>query len=161
MIADRRVSRPSRKRIRLDIDEYSQTGAICSITIAVQDRQPIFTNPEVASAAVEVLRSHSSRSSIRVYAYCVMPDHVHMIIEPSTNCDIVTFVGQFKNLTLRRAWSHGVKGSFWQSSFWDRFLRREEALEDVIMYVLNNPIRSGLVEHWREYPYSGSFVLEL
>ena len=47
MIADRRVSRPSRKRIRLDIDEYSQTGAICSITIAVQDRQPIFTNPRL------------------------------------------------------------------------------------------------------------------
>ena len=90
-----------------------------------------------------------------------MPDHVHLVIEPSATCDIVTFVGQFKNLTLRRAWSHGVEGSFWQSSFWDHFLRRQEALEDALTYVLNNPTRRGLVEDWREYPYSGSFALEL
>ena len=161
MIAERNPLLSSRKRIRLDAGEYGQTGAICSITIAVKDRRPVFGNPEIALAAVDVLRLLSARFGVRIYGYCVMPDHVHLIIEPSDTCDIVTFVGQFKNLTLRRAWSHGVEGSFWQSSFWDHFLRRQEGLKDLVMYVLNNPTRSGLVEHWREYPYSGSFALEL
>ena len=54
-----------------------------------------------------------------------------------------------------------MRGSFWQTSFWDHFLREEEGLEDAVMYVLNNPTRAGLVKHWHEYPYSGSLVLEL
>ena len=160
-IGNRRSPLPNHKRIRLDAGDYSRPGAICSVTVAVRNREPVFANPEIASAAVDVLRAHSSRSAIKVYGYCVMPDHVHMIIEPSAACDIVTFVGQFKSLTLRRAWRHGVRGSFWQTSFWDHFLRQEEVLQDVVMYVLNNPTRAGLVKHWHEYPYSGSLVLEL
>lgn len=112
-------------------------------------------------AAVDVLGAHSRKTAIRVYGYCVMPDHVHMVIAPSATCDIVTFVGQFKSLTLRRAWRLGVKGSFWQTSFWDHFLREEEASKEVVLYVLNNPTRAGLVEHRREYPCSGSLALDL
>ena len=160
-IAGRTPLRPRHKRIRLGAGDYGRPGTICSVTIAVRDREPIFTNPDIASAAVDVLRVRSTRSAIKVYGYCVMPDHVHMIIEPSGTCDIVTFVGQFKSLSLRQAWAHGVRGSFWQTSFWDHFLREEEALGDAVMYILNNPIRAGLVKHWREYPYSGSLALEL
>jgi len=55
----------------------------------------------------------------------------------------------------------GIKGKFWQTSFYDHFLRKEEAGKDVIMYVLNNTVRKGLVSEWREYPYSGSLVYDL
>ena len=54
-----------------------------------------------------------------------------------------------------------MKGSFWQKSFWDHFLRVEEDLQEVVDYVLYNPIRRGLVEEWRDYPFSGSLVFEL
>ena len=161
VIANRRPPLPNHKRIRLDAGDYGRPGAICSVTVAVRAREPIFTNPDIASAAVDVLRLHSRRKAIKVYGYCVMPDHVHMIIEPAGTCDIVTFVGQIKSFTLRRAWAHGVRGSFWQTSFWDHFLREEEALEDAVTYVLNNLVRAGLVEKRGEYPYSGSLVLEL
>ena len=54
-----------------------------------------------------------------------------------------------------------MKGKFWQTSFYDHFLRKEEDVRDVVMYVLHNPVRKGLVSEWREYPYSGSLVYEL
>ena len=152
---------PQRRRIRLAAAVYAELGAICSITTAVKGRAPVFASPAVAAAAVHVLRRHAAATGVPVYAWCVMPDHVHLILGASPICDIVTFVGQFKNLAQREAWQRGIKGAFWQTSFWDHFLRGDERLEQVVEYVLNNPVRSGLVERWYDYRFSGSSVFEL
>ena len=148
----------TRKRLRLGAAAYAQPGAICSVTIAVQDRRPIFGDPVVASAAVDVLRSHVAKTGVPVYAYCIMPEHVHVLVGPSATCDVTTFVGQFKNLAQRAAWQHGVDGSFWQRSYWDHFLRAEEQVEQAVEYVRNNPVRRGLVDEAGDYPFSGSLV---
>ncbi|MBI4318570.1 MAG: transposase [Chloroflexi bacterium] len=129
--------------------------------MAVQGRKPVFADYAVASCAVQVLREHAAKTDVRIYGFCVMPDHVHIVLGPSESCDVVTFVGQFKNLAQRAAWRHGAVGSFWQKRFWDHFLRAEEQLERVVEYVLNNPVRAGLVEQWSDYPFSGSLEFEL
>src|SRR5262245_5850660 len=144
---------PRRRRIRLPADVYAEAGRICSVTIAVKGRVPVLSNPAVATAAVHVLRQQAEKTNVPIYAYCLMPDHVHLVLEPSASCDIVTLVGRFKNLAQRAAWSEGVRGAFWQTSFWDHFLRREEQLRVVIDYVLNNPVRAGLVERWQDHPF--------
>lgn len=151
---------PQRQRIRLRPEIYAEVGAICSITIAVKDRAPVFAKPAVAAAVVDLLQRHAAATGVPVYVWCVMPDHVHLVLEASPTCDIVTFVGQFKNLAQREAWRLGVTGTFWQGSFWDHFLRADERLEHVVEYVLHNPVRAGLVERWWDYPYSGSTVYE-
>jgi putative transposase len=127
----------------------------------VRGRQPVFADPDLARAAVEALRAHSARQGVLVYGYCVMPDHVHLVLGPSQGCDIVTFVGQFKNLVLRVAWARGRQGSFWQASFWDHFVRLEEGLRAAVEYVLANPVRRGLVNDWRDYPFAGSLVFQV
>ena len=73
----------------------------------------------------------------------------------------MTFVGQFKNLAQREAWRRDIKGTFWQTSFWDHVLRGDERVEPVVEYVVNNPVRSGLVERWCDYRFSGSSVFGL
>ena len=95
---------------------------------------------------------------MQVYAYCLMPNHVHLVLGPSPKHDIIVFVGQFKNMAQRAVWSKGVTGRIWQASFWDRFLREEESLDEIVMYVLHNPVRKGLVEKWQDYYFSGSLV---
>jgi putative transposase len=152
---------PQRRRIRLAPAAYANAGEICSITIAVKGRTPVFASAAVADAAVDVLRRQAAATGVPIYAWCVMPDHVHLILSASPSCDLVTFVGQFKNLALRAAWRVGIKGAFWQTSFWDHFLRGDERLAQVIEYVLQNPVRSGLVERWCDYRFSGSSVFEL
>ena len=150
-----------KRHLRLERAAYAEIGAICSITIAVEGRRRVFMEERVAAAAVQVLHAHALKTEVPVYGYCVMPDHVHLVIGPSAGCDIVTFVGQFKNLAQRAAWQAGVQGRFWQHSFWDHFLRREESLECVVQYVLQNPVRGGLVAHWRDYPHAGSLEMDL
>lgn len=94
-------------------------------------------------------------TGVDVFAYCVMPDHLHLLIRPSPTTSVNTFVGQVKNLGQRAAWSLGVRGAFWQRSFWDHYLRPSEDPYAVIDYIVNNPVRRGLVREWRDYPYAG------
>ena len=147
---------------------YACPGAICSVTAATSHRRPVFAEPALARSTATVLRERARVTGVPVYAYCVMPDHVHLVLGPSASCDIITFVGQFKNLAQRAAWDLGVKGRIWQTGFFDHFLRREEDLEDVVGYVLGNlptgqagPIRAGLAETPDGYEFSGSLLFDL
>ncbi len=149
------------KRIRLDLGNYRAEGTVCSVTIAVRHRQPVLGAAPVARPAIDILTDQATVTGVAVYAYCIMPDHVHLVLSPSATCDIVTFVGQFKNLAQRVAWRLGVRGAFWQKSFWDHFLRKEEDLGTVVEYVLGNPVRAGLVDEWQDYRFSGSLVFDI
>jgi putative transposase len=148
------VSRRPKLRLR-DKAAYSDVSAICSVTITVADRARIFADARVAERAVVVLKERAQSSGVVIYAFCVMPDHVHIVLRPSPSCDVITFVGQFKNLSQREAWALGVRGAFWQQSFWDEFVR--EGLEHVVRYVIENPVRAGLVADPLAYPFSGAF----
>ena len=110
---------PPRRRIRLAAEVYAELGMIGSITIAVKGRAPVFACPAVAAAA----------TGVPVYAWCVIPDHVHLILGTSPTCDIVRFGGQVKNLAQREAWRRGIKGTFLQTIFWGHCLRGDERLE--------------------------------
>ena len=149
------------RRIRLDVPLYGDEGRIVSITIAAAGRNRVFTDERVAHAATGVLRGPATALEVPIYAYCVMPDHVHLVLSPAPACDAIAFVARFKSLTLRSVWELGIKGSFWQRGFWDRILRKDEDLRTAVDYVLNNPVRQGLVASWRDYPFCGSLELDL
>ena len=110
---------PPRQRIRLPAEVYAELSMIGSIPSAVTGRAPVIACPAVAAPL-------PTCSGVPVYAWCVMPDHVHLILGASATCDMVTVVGQFTHLAQRDAWRRGIKGAFWQTSFWDHFLRDDE-----------------------------------
>jgi REP element-mobilizing transposase RayT len=87
-----------------------------------------------------------------------MPDHVHLIFTPQIDnvemevYSLATIMDGIKgasahhiNKTLAR------KGSVWQAESLDHVLRCSENLDAKIEYVLDNPVRAGLVKHRREY----------
>lgn len=151
----------TRFRRRLPRAAYTHQSAVFSVTTVTRDRARVFAEPAVAEAAVDVLRERSAFHLVRVLAFCVMPDHVHILMSPSRTCDVPTFVGQFKNLAQRRAWTLGVRGAFWQPSFHDRALRREDDIATVVGYILDNPGRAGLVRNSRDYAFAGSELARL
>ena len=149
------------KKIRLDNDVYAIEGAICFITICTEGKIPLFQNKALTLAFIDQLKTDAESNRVPVFAYCFMPDHLHLVVAPGITKNIVRFVGEYKGRTTRIAWKYGIKGKCWQTSFHDHFLRKEEDVRDTVMYVLNNPVRKGLVSEWREYPYAGSFVYDL
>ena len=50
---------------------------------------------------------------------------------------------------------------FWQKDFYDHIVRDEDETGRHIRYILNNPVKQGLVRHWKDYPFMGSTLLDL
>jgi putative transposase len=144
-----------RHHLRLPGGAYRQTDVVFSVTIAVLGRRPAFSDSELAAATVAEMLRQAELTGVGLYAFCLMPDHFHIVVSPSPACDVVSFVARLKSLTTRVAWRHGVQGILWQRSFWDHSLRRDEQLGNVVEYVLRNPVRKGLVSEWQEYPFCG------
>ncbi|HEV3310237.1 MAG TPA: hypothetical protein VG815_06950 [Chloroflexota bacterium] len=64
-------------------------------------------------------------------------------------------IGAFKSLVGRGWVALGNSGDLWQPKFYDRIVRHVEALDRIVDYILENPIRRGLAEHIEGYPNSG------
>ena len=151
----------SRKRIRLNAQIYRMVGLPCFVTITTRRKQAIFFHRQLAEDFVALLKRTCKENGIPLYAYCIMPDHVHFLLSASETKGLIEFVREIKSRSTRLAWQHGYEGSIWQRSFYDHFLRRDEDCRVVADYITHNPVRNGIVEQWSEYPFSGSLVYEL
>ncbi len=90
----------------------------------------------------------------------VMPDHVHLIFAPQIDRSR-TKVYSLAEITnaIKGASSHAInkllqqKGRVWQPESFDHVLRSSESLQEKVEYVLQNPVRRGLVCRWSDYPW--------
>ena len=147
-----------RKDIRLAPDEYIGKR-IYFLTICAENRHPIFGDGDRAMVAIEELKKVACRLKVLVHAYCIMPDHVHLLAECVTaETDVVKFVAQWKQGT-GFALRHVLPRRFWQKGFCDHVLRRAEDSEAIAWYIWMNPVRKGIAFSPGEYPFSGSFTI--
>jgi REP element-mobilizing transposase RayT len=85
-----------------------------------------------------------------------MPDHVHLLLEGATDdADLREAVRVWKQL-VGHAWKSQTKAPLWQTGFHDRVLREGDDTRAVVRYLLNNPVRAGLVQNAADYRWSGS-----
>jgi REP element-mobilizing transposase RayT len=114
--------------------------------------------PEAARAIVLDCCQREDLVKISLHAAVVMPDHVHLIFTPLVNeCDLEIYsLAQITN-AIKGASSHkinrllGRRGSVWQTESFDHVLRSSESLDEKIDYVLQNPVRRGVVTTVQEY----------
>ena len=152
---------PRRRSIRLPHPIYHEPGRAFSVTIGTAPRSPVFADTQFGLECIAELRILCADRRVRCYAYCLMPDHVHLLLGLSGLSDLMSTVGAWKSRCSLLRRRRGLSKRFWQRSFYDHALRREEDLLVVTRYILENPIRAGLVESAVEYPLSGSFEFPL
>lgn len=98
----------------------------------------------------------AAAASISIPAYCFMPDHLHLLVEGDTmESDLRRFMSSFKQKS-GYAFSRAGNDRLWQKGYHDRILRTEETTSIVVRYILENPVRAGLVTRFDEYPHTGS-----
>ena len=87
-----------------------------------------------------------------------MPDHAHLLIEGMTDAaDLQRFVKRAKQRS-GQAHAHHAHGRLWQEGYYDRVLRAEEDSRAIARYVIENPVRAGLVDRAGLYPPLASDV---
>jgi len=110
-------------------------------------------HPGLADSGVALLLNISEVRQTNLYAWCFMPDHVHLLV---ADRDILEFVRLFKGRMTPLASSREPWRRLWQRSFYDHAIRENESVRDVAIYIWGNPVRAGIVENPIEYALSGS-----
>lgn len=146
---------PQRRGLRVKDFNYSSERAYF-ITICTRGKNIYFKVKEFADRIIASLMAYRDKLKFRVYVYCLMPDHLHLLINPAdSGKSIPMIIGGFKSITSMVAWTKGIKGKLWQGRYYDHILRKNEDLSDVGQYILNNPVRKGIVVKWEDYRYCG------
>jgi REP element-mobilizing transposase RayT len=144
--------------------DYRDPDCVCLVTICTRDRAPVFGWPPAAEITRQLTEERPRRFRYSLLAYTILPDHVHMILAPGmSGLSIGQIVGRWKSHVASYLWPLGFTGTPWQRDYDDRVLRtacRGETggVAKMVEYVLENPVRRGLVKRWEDYPYSGCWV---
>jgi len=112
--------------------------------------------PEIAALTQQSLL-HFDGQYYRLLAWCIMPNHVHVVTEPMEGHSLSIIVESWKSFTSRQANAHlGRTGAFWEADYFDRYMRNEDHLMRTIEYVENNPVKAGLVEQASDWQWSSA-----
>lgn len=108
------------------------------------------------------LHFHGDR--YHLHAWCVMPNHVHVLVEPLM--DLAVLVQGWKSFTSRwilrqnqrLALQIPATNQLWMREYWDRYIRDAEHYQKVVDYIHLNPVRAGLCRtpdewHWSSAAY--------
>ncbi len=142
------------KNIRLPLNLYSLENQPCMITICSTGIITIFNNHEFARFSIQTLENLCDRFSFNLYCYCFMPDHVHFIASVQREKSLLELIAMFKSLTTLKGRELLSKNRIYQPRFYDHFIRSEKELTEKANYIIENPVRKGLVENWRDFPFS-------
>ncbi|PIQ08253.1 MAG: hypothetical protein COW71_12705 [Ignavibacteriales bacterium CG18_big_fil_WC_8_21_14_2_50_31_20] len=110
------------------------------------------TIPSIAEIVRATLEFPNNKE-YKLTCYCIMPNHVHVVFELlEGNKGISKIMQSIKrisardaNIVLRRS------GQFWQDESFDRLVRDERELFNIVKYVLMNPVKAGLVDDWEKW----------
>lgn len=139
--------------------------------------------PEIANIVREAL-DYRDKKEYDLFAYCIMPNHVHMVFalagrvadptdrasEPAgkkkhagvqsgrdgvLSYKVTEILGSLKKYTALRANRILHRaGAFWQGESYDHVIRNGKELKYTIWYVLSNPVKAGLVQTWEKWPWT-------
>jgi len=120
------------------------------------DRKPIFAEEADYRRYLDRLRDCKTRFSVKLYAYCLMTNHVHLIVDPGDDVQSIAHLmkrlaggfTQYVNKLENRT------GTLWEGRYRSTPVDSEHYLLTCCRYVELNPVRAGLVRHPRDYRWS-------
>ncbi len=155
-----------RKPMRLAGYDYSNVERACFITIHAKVKQltadsPLrheapFVHDSLARQIIGALHYYEQHRRLILFSYSLMPNHLHVFAAASPQTgDLIKLFFRFKSYTTRCAWGHGVIGGLWLRDCYDHIERKTNSdAQRITAYILNNPVKAGLVARWEDHPYT-------
>ena len=117
-------------------------------------RQEVFFVDDDYRAYLKFLSEYSSKNKLKIIAYCLMPNHVHLITIPDNKEGLARAIGEIhRNYTRMINFREKWRGYLWQGRF-SSYVMDEKYLYAAVRYVLNNPVKAGIVKRAQEYKWS-------
>ncbi|MCO6482386.1 MAG: transposase [Flavobacteriales bacterium] len=132
--------------------------------------------PELAEMVQETF-THFHGQRYHLHAWCVMPNHVHVLFQAKEGWTMSRIVASWKSYTGRRisayakangmpdglsaglfaAVGRGVPGRVWHREYWDRYIRDDGHFNTVVEYIRMNPVKAGLCTRPEDWRWSSAF----
>ncbi len=119
------------------------------ITVCCQSRgKNQLANAEIGQRLFETIRHRNASGICYVSIALLMPDHIHLLVSfPQSEKRIRTVMSKWKE------WTAKSLRVCWQRDFFEHRLRHDESFSDEADYILDNPVRAGLVKNCEDWPY--------
>ena len=150
----KRCHAPRNRRLASQL--YTHANRVYFITVRAYRNQIPFKGPALNKRMIDILRNEPERLRCQVHIYCLMPDHLHFLVSLwEDGVSVLTFSDQYKGKTTNESWQFDWEGKLWQPRYYDHIVRDDEDLVLIAQYILDNPMRKGLVGQGEEWPWSG------
>ncbi|PJA27057.1 MAG: hypothetical protein CO189_08165 [candidate division Zixibacteria bacterium CG_4_9_14_3_um_filter_46_8] len=152
------------------------------VTTGIVDRLRVFTDDTINSESLKSIEFARNKYDITLYAYVLMPSHIHMLCCSEEMGGVSRFMNSWKSWMAKRIMEYyqsdpGIFHKFkdavmrfdleskqnckvWSSRFDDVAIRNEEMLNQKLNYIHENPVRAGLARNTIEYRYSSAGFYE-
>lgn len=159
---------PDRKLHRLPPAVYATAEYAYSFTVCARHHGKPFQEQSLADEIIRSLLWTKRQYNWLLFCYWLVPNHLLFVCRLNADSrslinrgsqgaikeGVLDHLARFKSYTTTLSWNHGFQGKLWQSSSYDRVLDLQRPFEEVVQYVLENPVRAGLVTDWQQWPYS-------
>jgi putative transposase len=134
------------------LKRFQKAESLHFITFSCFHRLPLLDAPGASETVEVVLEQTHARHQARVYAYVLMPEHVHLSVDEPPGIVLAQFLKAVKQMTSRKL--RGAREKFWQDRYYDSNVHGEKAGSEVIRYIHRNPVVRGLVARPEDWPWS-------
>jgi len=134
------------------LKRYQQSGHIHLITFSCYGRVPYLAVPQSRDIFEQVLEQSRLKHSFEIFAYVVMPEHVHLLLSEPPETELATVLKVLKQETSRRLKED--RDHFWMPRYHDFNVFTTGRVNQKIDYIHHNPVKRGLVEKPEDWPWS-------
>jgi putative transposase len=127
------------------------------ITQRGNNRETVFFDEEDRKFYLRILKKYSNQWHFDIWAYCLMPNHVHILAVPRREESFARGIGA-TNLVYTQYFNHRYKrsGRLWQNRFFSAVIEKESFLWSVARYIEKNPVRANIVKRAEDYMWSSA-----
>ena len=160
----------------MKLRHYDHDSRARFVTCCTHRRIPLLSDDSINQIIVDTVFSVCRTQQIRLLAYVIMPEHVHLLIQPQgSDYDIAAILKAIKQPVARRAkrfleeenpvWLKRLKVKsgnrevfrFWQAGpGYDRNIRDEKEMSEKLQYIHNNPVKRGLAARGEDWLWSSA-----
>jgi REP element-mobilizing transposase RayT len=113
-------------------------------------------NPRAASIVEDAL-IYFDDTRYKLLSWCVMPNHVHAMLEVVTDFGLSEVLHSWKSFTAKQINAlMNISGQFWQEDYFDRYIRNEAHFNRALQYIEHNPVKAGLCNNGGDWPSSSA-----
>ncbi len=133
--------------------EKSSSGVYHVVARGI-NKQRIFEDKEDYLVFLEKIRKYKKISGYKVFSYCLMSNHIHLLMKEETESLSTAFRRIGASYVYWYNWKYGRVGHLFQDRYKSEVVENDAYLLTVMRYIHQNPVKAGIVKDMQEYPWS-------